>query len=291
MPARDVHAPIYARVVGLLAVDVTSFGVVMSADSQPVEILGGKTLVLPTAGRRSWKHLMVRTGGGFAGLVGYVGTEQIGSTPTYDWLRDFSRVESNASVGVYCDRLATVLTQAWNDHGLLSVLEILVTGVEGREVQFWYVRNSQGLRADGMHEDASMQFTWANDLDQNYIPKDAAAGQSKDDVLRKRMYSFRQGLLMPASTVFDTFAGIMGAIYSQNIIGFSPISSLDDLGHYARQRMEFLKRLYSPTHGIYTEGARAPVGGEVHVYGVSRAGEVRQYVKGRRQVKTVYPAA
>jgi hypothetical protein len=205
--------------VGLLAVDVTSFGVVMSADSQPVEILGGSTLALPTAGRRSWKHLMVRTGGGFVGLVGYVGTEQIGSTPTYDWLRDFSRAETNASVGPYCERLAIALTEAWRDHRLLSVLEILIAGVEGGDVQFWYVRNSQGLRADGMHEDASTQFAWANDLDQNYIPRDAAPGQSKDDVLRERMYSFRQGLLMPASTVFDTFAGIMaGSIRRTSVV-------------------------------------------------------------------------
>jgi hypothetical protein len=37
--------------MGLLAVDVSAFGVVMSADSQPVELLDGETRVLAQARR------------------------------------------------------------------------------------------------------------------------------------------------------------------------------------------------------------------------------------------------
>lgn len=80
----------------------------------------------------------------------------------------------------------------------------------------------------------------------------------------------------------------MAAIYSQNIHGFSPLASLDDVGHHARQRMEFLKRLCSPTHGIYADGGLPPVGGTVHVYGVSRTGEIRRYDKGRKQIRTIH---
>lgn len=40
----------YAGLVGLLAVDVSTFGAVMSADSQPIEALGGQTRVLTEQG-------------------------------------------------------------------------------------------------------------------------------------------------------------------------------------------------------------------------------------------------
>jgi hypothetical protein len=83
--------------VGLLAVDVTSYGVVMSADNQQVEILGGESHVLPTTGQRSRNHILIRSGGGFAGLVGYVGTESIGGIDTMRWLRQFSSDRPQAS--------------------------------------------------------------------------------------------------------------------------------------------------------------------------------------------------
>jgi hypothetical protein len=63
-----------------------------------------------------------------------------------------------------------------------------------------------------------------------------------------------------------------------NPTGFTPIASLDDLGYFARQRMEFVKRLYSQKHGIYRKSS-APVGGKVHVVGVGRDGEIRKYSK------------
>jgi hypothetical protein len=120
-------------------------------------------------------------------------------------------------------------------------------GGEQGEVQFWYVRNSRGLREDWKHERPGREFSFENDLDLNVIPRDRRAGQTKDDLLRARMYSFRQGVLLPAAPVFDAFTGIMGAIYERSVEGFSPLATLDDLGHFARQRMEFLKRLCSPT--------------------------------------------
>ena len=53
--------------------------------------------------------------------------------------------------------------------------------------------------------------------------------------------------------------------------------------------MEFLKRLCTAKYGIYSENARTPVGGTVHVYGVGRDGMIVRYPKGREQVQIVRP--
>ena len=62
--------------MGLLAVDVTGFGVVMSADSRRVEIEGGQNRVLPPrAARRERRNpITVSWAGGFTGLIGFAGT-------------------------------------------------------------------------------------------------------------------------------------------------------------------------------------------------------------------------
>jgi hypothetical protein len=60
--------------------------------------------------------------------------------------------------------------------------------------------------------------------------------------------------------------------------------------YLARQRMEFLKRLYSEEHGIYKRSPAA-LGGEVHVFGVTLKGEIRAYPKKRSQVKTLRAGA
>jgi hypothetical protein len=113
-----------------------------------------------------------------------------------------------------------------------------------------------------------------NDLDENYVPR----GESKDELLQTRLFSFRQGALVPASVVFDSFGAILGLLYSQGIPGFEPIGSIDDLGYFARQRLEFMKRLYSARHGVY-RGTVAPLGGKVHVFGVDRGGVIKEYSK------------
>jgi hypothetical protein len=50
--------------------------------------------------------------------------------------------------------------------------------------------------------------------------------------------------------------------------------------------MEFTKRLYSPKYGI-AKTPSAAIAGEVHVRGVTRTGEIREYGKHRGQVKTL----
>jgi hypothetical protein len=268
---------------------VTVHGVVMSADSQRVEILGGENRVQVKPDQRSRKPIVIRTGGGSVGLVGFAGTEEVEGTPTAEWLRGFSAQWPDDGLGTFCRRLGATLSDVWKRTGLSSVLEILVTGEQGGDVQFWYVRNSQGLRGDWKHEKPADVFSVENDLDKNYIARDRQRGETKEDVLRIRMYSFRQGVLVPAAPVLDAFARIMSEIYARRIEGFAPLASLDDVGHFARVRMEFLKRLCTAEYGIYEVGTPTPIGGVVHVLGVGRDGEIRRYVKGRQDVKTLRP--
>lgn len=272
--------------MGLLAVDVTSHGVVMSADSQPVEIIGGTNRVLAVDGQQIRRPIVVRVGGGFVGLVGYAGTEQIEGVQTTQWLRRFSAAWPDDDVKTFCDRLAETLTGVWRRDGPESVLEILVTGEVRGDVQFWYVRNSRGLRgADWKHEPPGVEFDSVNDLDDNYVPRDAVLGETKHELLQRVLYSFRQGVLLPAAPVFDGFSSILGAIYAGRVEGIAPLASLDDVGYYARVRMEFLKRLCSAKHGIFDESTAAPVAGEVHVLGVGRDGRVAEYRKLRGQTQ------
>lgn len=156
--------------MALLAVDVTEHGVVMSADSQLVEILPGDNRVLGSPGARSRNPIVIRTGGGFVGLVGSAGTEQIQNRSTAQWLQRFSGSWPSDDVGAFCDRLAATLTDVWRTDRLRSVLEVLVTGEVAGDVQFWFVRNSQGLRqSDWKHNEPAAAFASENDLDKNYI--------------------------------------------------------------------------------------------------------------------------
>ncbi len=275
--------------MALLAVDVSAHGVVMSADSQPVEIRGGENRVVATRGRQKRNPIVIRCGGGFVGVVGFVGTEELEGVATREWLQAFSDVRPGDEVQAFCDGLAAALTDVWRRDQRASVLEILVAGEVAGDVQFWYVRNSDGLiDATWKHHPPSEQFASVNDLDTNYVPNHAASGEPKDDLLERMMFSFRQGVLLPAAPVFDAYAQLLDTIYAGNVEGFAPLASLDDVGHYARVRMEFLKRLCTAKYGIHGENVPTPIAGDVHVVGVGRDGAVREYRKNRNQMKTLH---
>jgi hypothetical protein len=276
--------------VASLAVDVIEHGVVMSADSQRAEIRGGQNVVLAHEGRRARNPIIVRTGGGFIGLVGSVGTEEIEGVETAEWLRRFSAAWPDDDVSSFCERLGRALTEVWRRDAIPSVLEILVTGESGGELQFWFVRNSQGLNnADWTHRPPADRFVTKNDL-AAYIANDALPGEAQGDVLRRMTYSFRQGVLLPAAPVFEGFGVILNTLHRGGVPGFPPIASLDDLGHFARVRMEFLKRLCTAKYGIFAEGTPTPIGGTVFVYGVDRDGRVCEFGgKGRDQVRVLRP--
>jgi hypothetical protein len=272
--------------VGLLALDVSRFGVVMSADSQPVELFDGRTRVVRRPGTLNRNPIIVRRAGGFTGLLGYVGREAILKQLTRDWLQGFSTKHPTESLSDFCGALAEELTETWQRQRWRSALWIFVSGIEGQELRFWYVCNVKDVNVNGTYISPQPTFKAINDLDKNYIQRDLVPGQTKEQLLKTRMYNFRNGALNPSALIFDVFSEIMKVIYGQRLAGFPPIRSLDDLAFLDRQRMEFTKRLYSPKHGI-AKATSAAIAGEVHVMGVTRSGEIREYPKLRSQVKTI----
>jgi hypothetical protein len=273
--------------LGLLALDVSQFGVVMSADSQPVELLDGRHQVIVQPGQLHRDPIIVRRGGGFSGLVGYVGRERIDGTPTRSWLEKFSTRHPTDALPDFCGALAFELTRQWQRQRFKSALILFVSGVEAREARFWFVHNTQGLYDPAWtYIRPTQTFQAIDDLDGNYVAGDLLPGQTKEQLLRTRMYFFRNGVLRPSASIFDAFSGIIGSIYAQRVRGFAPIASLDDLAFFDRQRMEFTKRLYSSKHGIATL-KRSPINGTVHVRSVARDGTIKEYGKLRSQIKTL----
>lgn len=259
----------------------------MSADSQRVEILEGEDRVDTSAEDRTRDPIIVRVGGGFVGLVGFVGTEQVEGVDTAAWLRRFEQGSPRDDVGEFCHRLAEALSQVWQREGLRSVLEVLVPGEVSGDLQFWFVRNSQGFEpTDGRFYAPADLFVTQDEL-ANYTRDARESGLTKDQVLERVTYSIRQGVLLPASPVFDGFSQLMQTIWTGNVEGFTPLASLNDVAYFVRVRMEFLKRLCSSKHGIYDEGTPSPIDGDVHVYGVGRDGRICRYPKIRNQVETI----
>jgi hypothetical protein len=100
----------YAGFMGLLAVDVSRFGVVMSADSQPIEALGGHRRVLTQEGGLTRCPIVIRNDSGFLGFTGYVGTEEIDGSPTREWLTAFGSQHAGLSLAGYAAALGRQLT-------------------------------------------------------------------------------------------------------------------------------------------------------------------------------------
>jgi hypothetical protein len=124
--------------MGVLTVDFTGFGVVMSADSHPIEALESDTRILVDPTRNHTRNpILKRRATGFAGYVGYVGTEEIEGKTTRDWLEVFGRRHAAATLAEYATALGSDLTDAWQRAGLASVLEILIAGYDNGDVCFW----------------------------------------------------------------------------------------------------------------------------------------------------------
>lgn len=277
--------------MGLLALDVSRFGIVMSADSQPIQLSAGRTRIEQSPGQRSRNPIVIRTAGGFVGLVGSVGQSRIGGIDTRSWLEQFGSQHSTLGLPDYCQALGDALTDYWQRRRLKSALWVFVSGVEGREVRFWFISNTYGpINPDGTYSIVRPSFNVVNDLDDNYISRDIAQGvaKTKDELLLGRLYFLRNGALWPSTIIFDSFSGIVQSLYAQRHRGFPPLRSLDDLAFVDRQRMEFTKRIYNSEYGI-SRAAVPQIGGVVHVLGVTREGEIRKYSKGRDQIKQIYP--
>lgn len=275
--------------MGLLTADVTQFGIVMTTDSQPIELVDGGLSIVTGSGPLTKERILSRRGGGLAGLVGYVGTESIGGAvggaDTRVWLEQFDRENPDLTLEEFCRTLADALSQEWATHRLDTCLWIFVAGCVDRDPRFWYIVNCERLdEQTGSYTGVGRSFRAVNDLDENYVPQHLGTHGSKAGVLRHVIFSFRNGALMPAAPIFDGFTRIMEFVYRGGYPGFDPVSSLDDdYAYLARQRMEFTKRLFSKKHGIYRDSP-ALIAGDIHVGSAALDGSLWSYGKHRSQV-------
>jgi len=277
--------------VGLLAVDITPFGIVMSSDSQDVTLTEGGYNVAAMPGRWSKDKISRVQGKHFAALLGYVGTEKIGGDDTSAWLKRFIDLHYDDTMTEFSEQLAAELSSAWNEHELASCLWIFLAGYDG-EARFWYIAN---LPQNESIDPASLNyvritrnFRACRDLDDNYLPPQMATGLTKDEVLKHVIWYFRNGVLLPAAEVSDAFTRIIQRlVLGEPVPGFPRVLSLEKYAYAARQRLEFVKRLYKEDHGIYAEKEPPPIDGEVFVYSVEADGTFRIYPKIRAQAKII----
>jgi hypothetical protein len=264
--------------LGLLTVDVTALGVVMSSDSQPIEIVSGDIRVPDFAGERRRDKIIERHGGGFDGLIGYVGTEQIGAETTRAFIERVSRDQPELPLAAFANHLAHQLSAAWIEHKLATGLWVFIAGAEGGELRFWWLFN--GDFSDGLYVNLRPAFSVVNDLDEYAVPRTMAEGgfASKAEVLANRTLFFRNGALIPAATIFDEFTGLIERVYVGDYDGFERISTLADYAYLVRMRQEFIKRMFDNSKGIYRRG-NPPIGGVIYVRGVSPDGEISEYEK------------
>jgi hypothetical protein len=88
--------------MGLLALDITPFGLVMSADSQDVALTEDGFEILPMSGQRDKCKIQGVRARHFAALVGYVGTERIGDRDTSIWLKAFIAEHVDDPMAEFC---------------------------------------------------------------------------------------------------------------------------------------------------------------------------------------------
>jgi hypothetical protein len=266
--------------VGLLTLDVTALGVVMTSDVQPVELLDGGLRVLPLSNETKVKKIMDRHGGGFHGLVGYVGTERIGNATVRSVLENTIQKTSDLPLQQFCTRLAEDLSAAWREHSLSTCLWVFVAGVEESEPRFWFVVNGE-LAPAGFYVNISDHFKVVNDLDMYAVPRAAAelGVATKDEVLARTTFFFRNGAIVPSAQVLDAFEPVVRTLYLGRFPGFPPIDTIDAYAAIVRVRQEFVKRLFDKPKGVWRGEGPGHVGGDIHVYSVDLTGAVRSHHK------------
>lgn len=266
--------------MGLLTVDVTGLGVVMTSDAQPVELIEGGLRVLPLTNEAKTKKIMERHAGGFDGLLGYVGTERIGTATVRSIIERTSDATPDLPLGEFCRQLGDELSAAWRENDLRTCLWVFVAGVEGSEPRFWFLVNGE-LAPAGFYVNIGHDFRVVNDLDMYAVPAAAAklGVVTKAEVLARTTFFFRNGALVPAATVLDDFVPLVRNLYLGGYAGFPPIETIGAYAAVVRVRQEFVKRLFHPAKGVWRGEDRGPVGGDVYVYSVDLAGRVASHHK------------
>jgi hypothetical protein len=263
--------------MGLLTVDVTSGGVVMTSDSQPIRLTEGAVEVLESKGVRRRDPMIQRKGTEFGGLLGFVGTEKIGSRATREVLEKVNGETTDLGVHAFRKELAARLSDLWREHGLESCLWVFVAGSVAGEPHFSYVVNGT-LGAGNKYWDITPAFKEVNDLDETHVLPLLNEYGTKANVLAHRAFAFRNGALEPAFAILNDYTAMMERLYSGGYEGFSPEMSLDDYAALVRVRQEFVKRLFDPSKGVW-RGAAPPIGGEVYARLVDTGGVVSDHPK------------
>jgi hypothetical protein len=264
--------------MGLLTVDVTALGVVMTSDSQPIELVDGGVHVLEL--KASDDKIIERHAGGFDGLIGYVGTERIGNATTRSFLERVSAQVPDLDLGEFAHRLAADLSAAWREHDLRTCLWLFLAGTADGEPRFWFVVNGE-LAPAGYYVNIRPEFRAVNDLDMFVVPRAAAelGARTKADVLARTTFFFRNGAIVGASNVLDDFTALVRSLYLGGYPGFPPITTLDAYAALVRVRQEFVKRLFQPSKGVWRGEGTPPIGGTVVVRSVDLAGHVEPHHK------------
>ena len=266
--------------MGLLTVDVTPYGIVMTGDSQPID-LGGSTWWVNSTATRNRNPVVPLTLSTFRGLVGYVGTEQIDGKPTRQWLEGALAANRAAALSELCTELARALTTIWTNNAVETLLSIFIAGYEGSEPRFWWVSNGEPPM-----ETVPSTFAAVDDLDGHWFPQHAKAGEkTASELVAKTAPSFRRGVL-EAAVIFDCFRDLVDSLILGGLIGQIP--TLDHFVAYARFRFELAKRIYDPRYGFITADRPAIVGNTIHAYSVDPTGIVNEHGKHLGQARRVH---
>jgi hypothetical protein len=268
--------------MGLLTLDITPVGLVMTSDSQAILLHEESFEVLPERGDR--KKIVRARLSGFRGLLRYVGTESLGDKLVSEWLQSFVLRNQELALADFSAALADSLSAEWRRKELDTCLWVFIAGYENGEACFWFVVNGFLDPSTGLYEHIDQTFFAVNDLDESYIaPRRASDPRlTKQEILTKTVFRFRNGVLVPPTTeIVDAFDVLSDRLHTGRYKGFVALRSLDHFAYIARQRMEFIKRLYSSKHGIYVE-KNSPISGTVYVHSVASDGTFWNYpLKGR----------
>lgn len=117
-----------------------------------------------------------------------------------------------------------------------------------------------------VYVNVSTGFRLVDDLDRVVIPRamEETGASTKEEAMRGRLFFFRNGALLPAAMLFDSFTRLMEDVYRGGFENFDRVSSLDHYGALVRMRQEFIKRMFEPSKGLYS-GGRPPIGGKIYV--------------------------
>lgn len=239
----------------------------------------GSLAVLDLNAQSKELKIIERHAAGFDGLLGYVGTERIGSATVRSVIERINNETADLPLSAFCWHLGRELSGIWEKDSLETCLWVFIAGVEEGAPRFWFVVNGE-LAPSGLYVNVQEEFRVVNDLDMYAIPNAAAKlGVPVKDVLGHTTFFFRNGAIVPAAAVLDDFVPLVRNLYLGGYEGFPSISSIEAYAAVVRVRQEFVKRLFDRSKGVWRGEDKGPVGGDVDVYSVNLAGEVQPHHK------------